>query len=674
MDKNDKLKEKLDLLSALKEDEEATQKIKVIKKENSKKKEVSKQEKDAKKEEVLKEIKKVKDTTPKKNNIPFTIIAFASLVITLTYFIYNIVKATDQVNQPYLIINSAILFVINIFLVLTGFIQKKNIQKGFQTFNVLLISLYGLFQFSVSSGILKLPTLTTIGDFSNISINEVIKWASNNNITLEQTYEYSDLIESNHIISQDVPANTLLKGVKKIEVIVSNGPNYESIVNIPNMIGWNVDDVVAKIKEAKLNNVQIDFEFNEVTERDIEFEQSKSGEMRRNEELILKFSLGREEDLEPVNLKELKDMEEFDAILWLKRNGIKYEIEYEFSDTTEAGKVISTTPEADTLIVQLETTVKIIISKGPKITAPDFTKMSLDEITEWAIKNKITIVYESEYNNDIKAGSVIRVSVKEGDILEENDRIYIVTSKGSLKMFSYTDGDIVALRNFAAEHKITLTENEEFSDTIEKGKFISVSLKPGDIINTGDEITVVVSLGSSIEIPNFIGMSADKAKQTCSNLGITCKLSYVYSSNTKGNVFNQSMNAGSKVIAGTNVVLTISNGKKTNNSGGNSSNQGNNGSSTTNPPTVNPDPPAPTCTEKNLGNLIIQESWLSIGNSGKTISSLQSKLSTNYPGATFNIVAKAHNSLNSGLIHPDSPTNNGTVIKSCNTYTIYIVE
>ena len=241
-------------------------------------------------------------------------------------------------------------------------------------------------------------------------------------------------------------------------------------------------------------------------------------------------------------------------------------------------------------------------------------------------------------------------------------------------MFSYTDGDIVALRNFAAEHKITLTENEEFSDTIEKGKFISVSLKPGDIINTGDEITVVVSLGSSIEIPNFIGMSADKAKQTCSNLGITCKLSYVYSSNTKGNVFNQSMNAGSKVIAGTNVVLTISNGKKTNNSGGNSSNQGNNGSSTTNPPTVNPDPPAPTCTEKNLGNLIIQESWLSIGNSGKTISSLQSKLSTNYPGATFNIVAKAHNSLNSGLIHPDSPTNNGTVIKSCNTYTIYIVE
>ena len=105
MDKNDKLKEKLDLLSALKEDEEATQKIKVIKKENSKKKEVSKQEKDAKKEEVLKEIKKVKDTTPKKNNIPFTIMGIIIIVI----FAQEI-KRTDDKAFRYIPIAVALSF------------------------------------------------------------------------------------------------------------------------------------------------------------------------------------------------------------------------------------------------------------------------------------------------------------------------------------------------------------------------------------------------------------------------------------------------------------------------------------------------------------------------------------------------------------------------------------
>ena len=74
-------------------------------------------------------------------------------------------------------------------------------------------------------------------------------------------------------------------------------------------------------------------------------------------------------------------------------------------------------------------------------------------------------------------------------------------------MFSYTDGDIVALRNFAAEHKITLTENEEFSDTIEKGKFISVSLNFGPleiiIFTVVSNWTINVSASGVVEILNL---------------------------------------------------------------------------------------------------------------------------------------------------------------------------
>ena len=285
-------------------------------------------------------------------------------------------------------------------------------------------------------------------------------------------------------------------------------------------------------------------------------------------------------------------------------------------------------------------------------------KMSLDEITEWAIKNKLVIIYESEYNSEIKAGEIIRVSVKEGDTLEENARIHIITSKGTLKMITIADGDITALRNFANENKLTLNEESEFSETVEKGKFISISKKPGEEINPGDEFKVVISLGASIELPSFIGMSASKAQTTCNNLGITCKMSYVYSSKTKGIIFNQSMSSGSKVIDGTTVVLTVSNGPKPSGNGSNSTNK----------------PTTPTCTEKSLGNLNIQEGWLSPGNSSKTISSLKSKLASAYPDAIFNIVTKDHNSINSGLIHPSSPTNNGTPIVSCKTYTIYVVE
>lgn len=647
MNKKENLNEKLELLSALKEDEEKSKKEPVIEG----------------KEKLLEEIKKVKETTPKKKTRTFLILcSFVSLVFSLTYLIYNILKATDQINQPFLIINSSCLLLLNILLVITAFTLKKSTLKKLNTINIIAFLLYIGFQCLVTTGSITLPTLQTVGDFSNTSINDVIKWANEHKIELEQTYEYSDIIVSDHVISQNVPADTLLKEVDKMEVIVSNGPNYESIVNIPDMVGWNVDDVVKKIKEEKLNHVNIEFQFNDTVERDIAYKQSKSGEMRRNDALTIQFSLGKKEDLKPVKLKDLSGEEEFDATLWLKRNGITYEIRYEFDDDIPAGKAIATNPKEGTLITQSETTVTLIISKGPKIVAPDLMTMSLEEITEWAIQNKLVLVYESEYNAEVKAGDIIRVSVKKGDVVETNQRIYIVTSKGSLKMISYKDGDITSLRNFATENKLELTEREEFSDTVEKGKFISVSKKAGDVINSGEGIIVTISLGKSIQIPNFIGMSVSKAKSTCNSLGLSCRFSYVYSSKTKGNIFSQNMSVGSKVIDGTSITLTVSNGTRPS-SGGGTSSGGNTGGST-----------PPTCTEKVLGTLVIQESWLSIGSSSKTISSLKSKLSAAFPGATFNIVAKEHNSMNSGMIHPSTPTNTGTQIKSCHTYTIYVVE
>ena len=62
-------------------------------------------------------------------------------------------------------------------------------------------------------------------------------------------------------------------------------------VNIPDMIGWNIDDVVEVIKKNKMDHVTIDYEFRDDITRDEEFEQNKSGNMKRSDELKLKFSL-----------------------------------------------------------------------------------------------------------------------------------------------------------------------------------------------------------------------------------------------------------------------------------------------------------------------------------------------------------------------------------------------
>ena len=386
--------------------------------------------------------------------------------------------------------------------------------------------------------------------------------------------------------------------------------------------------------------------------------------------LKLKFSLGREEDLEPVELKDLTDMEEFDATLWLKRNGIQYDIIYEYNDDVEKGKVIKTDPKKGTVIKQSEMKIKLYISKGKKITAPDFTTMSLEEIEEWANQNHMKINYSSEYSNNVKIGKVIRASVQKGDTIDEGTTIHIITSKGPLKMISYGDNDVDKIRSFANENGLQFVLNEEFNNDVEKGKIISVDKKPGQTLSQTETITVVVSLGKRRSIPNFIGMTRSEAKNACDNNGLSCTFNYAYSTKTKNTVINQNKTAGSEVSEGTNVILTISNGKQStsssggNNSSGGSNNGNNNGGNSS--PSPSPDP-EPVCDRNDTVRVYINPT---IGDASATARNLDSRIHWN---VVYVSRADYSESASIGMvIAADVAKYDGQYLNKCDTYTIHI--
>lgn len=664
--------------------EKAEQKETKIKKKEKKKKHTQEINPEKERKEKMKQELKLIEKGKKKSKLHRLniVISFLTIICSITYLLYILILGDKLINQPFLIINSTCLVILTISFAITTLLIKTKPKRIMNGITNILLGSFIIFNLLVNADIVKIKTQEVIGDLTNKSINEIIKWTSQNNIKLKQTYEYSESIEENKIIAQDQKSDTLVKDIKTLSVVVSDGPNLESIVNIPNMIGWNIDDVIKKIKEKKLSNVQIEFNFSDLT-KDTAYEQSRSGDMRRNEELLLKFSLGKKEDLKPVPLKDLINEEEFDAVVWLKRNGIKYEITYEFDEKIEKGKIISTNPIKDTVIDQNTTTVKLVISKGKKIVAPDLTKMSLEEIAEWAIQNQVVISYDSEFSETVKKDQIIRVSIKKGDVIEENTEIYIITSKGALKMIDYKENDLESIRNFAKTYELTITETEEFSKDVEKGKVISVSHKPGDVINNGQNIEVIISLGSEIEIPNFVGMTVDKAKSECTKNELECTISYVYSTKTKNNVIYQNKTAGSKVTEGTNVVLTVSNGvapasnnyKPTTPSTTPSTPQTPTPPTTPSTPTTPEQPSTPTCTPqtytvgRGLNNIFAYASSYA-----DTESKLYSYFATNTPGVKIIVTGITGSGMTPGsYIGGIGPTSQVT---SCNTtpYEIQIAK
>lgn len=523
----------------------------------------------------------------------------------LIFWGFNIYDSFNRVNQIYNIICSSLISLGCLLLVLAGLMTKNRPRSIFNTIGCALLLSFAIVNTLVLTNILTFPTQAVLEDFSNKNINVAMKWAQENKINLTPVYEYSDSIKENYIITQNKKGEILAKNIDELKVIVSQGPNYDLEANLPDMVGWDVDRVVKKIKELKfdLEKINIDYEFHE-EKKDILYEQSKTGKMKRNENLGLKFSLGNKEDLKPVELIDLTNKDKFDAILWLKRNGIKYEIEYKFDNNIDKGKAISTDPKPGSTIDQSKDTVKIYISKGAKIIAPDFSKMNLDEIIDWASKNNINLNYESEYNRSIKAGNVIRVSVSKGTIVEEGSTITVVTSKGTLKMIDFKD-DLNKLRAFAESNGLQLIENQEFSDSIEQGKIIRVSHKTGQVINTGESIEIIISKGKVIKVPNFIGMTENEARSICNSSSLDCTFSRVYSSKTKGTVVDQNKTAGSEVSKDTNVVISISAGASSSSNSGGSSNSGSSGGS--NGGNWKPTPtPTPSCDKSKGSGLNIQ--------------------------------------------------------------------
>ena len=611
--------------------------------------ETLKKEHDKNKLSIEKKKEKIRknETEISNKNIGKNIFAIICLILSISYLIFTIIFCGDQVNNLYLIINAIVITIFALFLTIMVITKNYKTKNVFSYFTTIILSGFLIFNFLVLNNNIELPTQELLENFQNKTISEALKWAKENNIEVNQIYEYSDNIEEYRIITQDIYPNTLLKKVDKITFTVSYGPNYDKIISLPNMVGWNIDDAMKTINDNFLNNVNIDYEVNEEKEKDTIIEQSISGQIRRNDEVNIKVSLGSTDDLEPVEMINLKNKSLMDATLWLKRHGIKYELVYVFSDEIAKNYVADQETDPDETVNPKDDTVKLIISKGKKIVVPDLTKLSVDEATEWIINNNLKVKFETKYDSNIEAGKIIEADYKENDEIEAGTLITITTSKGPLKMPKFNN--ISDLRNWANNLGIEYREEYEFNDNVNKGDIIKTIPEENAVINYSDVIIVHISYGKPVTVPSFIGKSKSEISSTCNNIGLNCTFYYNGYSDTPYDIAqNQNKNAGSEVVSGTYVSIGLSSGPK---------------------PKEDPKPdPTPTCDKSKTTTI-----WITPGNDGNQT---QNILSKQYPQIkwNFNLVDKCQSGDSTSGAVCNANEIDGKNLNSCDTYIVTIVK
>jgi len=305
--------------------------------------------------------------------------------------------------------------------------------------------------------------------------------------------------------------------------------------------------------------------------------------VKRSESIIYTASLGIKDDLPSFKLKDLRGEKLLNAEVYLGKNGVMYELKYEYSSEVSRGQVISTDVKSGTTLNAGDTVI-LTISKGKEIKVPDFKNMSLKDVSKWIIQNNLNMEYSDKYSDDVKKGKAISSNYEKGSIIEEETLVSFVFSKGPLVMPKFKD--LSSFKEWATKYEIKYEIKEEFNKDVPKDEIIKFSVKTGEKIKLDTPVEVYVSKGESIIVSDFTGKTKNDVQNECNTLGIICEFYNVLSDKNELSILSQSISIGTEIAKGDRIEFEVATKKqnevttKKKSSSTNSSSSSNNNSST----------------------------------------------------------------------------------------------
>ena len=208
---------------------------------------------------------------------------------------------------------------------------------------------------------------------------------------------------------------------------------------------------------------------------------------------------------------------------------ISDDVTEKLSDEYDKGKILETDPKKGTTIKEGDV-VKLTISKGKYIVIDDYIGMGEEKATKALEKLGLEVEIEEEVSSKSR-GTVIDQSIDEGEKLDPTKKkelkITLTVSKGNYTIIGdYLGMDVEKAKEALAKLGFEVVVKEEESEK-PVGTVIDQSLQSGHKVDpdeTNRTITLTVSSGIKIEVPNVVGMDINAAKSRLESKGFVVVL------------------------------------------------------------------------------------------------------------------------------------------------------
>ena len=296
-------------------------------------------------------------------------------------------------------------------------------------------------------------------------------------------------------------------------VLFSDGTGPDPVyVDIPQLIGKNYEEVKNDETlgvQIKLNNKLYSEEY--PAGQIIDQNPVAPGQIAKGSIIAVDVSLGAEP--EPIYMPDITEQELAEAERALNNLGIKLQLKIEQinDDTVPEGKVVRTEPVAKTELTA-DQEVVLYVSLGMEFKTalmPDVIGYEKNDakkvLDDQQLALEITI--EEIFDSNIPAGQVAKTSPEADGELTTGDVVTLYISKGAqmvpmsavLNLNVDTAVNILKSDGFV-NYTIETVEDIKRKDTVIEVRVDDKTVRPGDKVDAGKTVTIVVSLGQTATI------------------------------------------------------------------------------------------------------------------------------------------------------------------------------
>ena len=210
---------------------------------------------------------------------------------------------------------------------------------------------------------------------------------------------------------------------------------------------------------------------------------------------------------------------------WGTTEKVNLTVEQGYSLDIPVNHVISQTVKADKYLKRsqgLTITASLGADPQEQITLPDFAKLSYDAAKQWVAEQQAeNISLIESYDEAVKKGTFIKQEAANKELklseYRRKDRLSVYYSKGketfekNIEVPDFKGKILSEVKEWAQKNEVKIKTEKEFSETVEKENILAQSIEKGQKIAKHDTLTLKVSQGQAIEVPNFANYTMDQA-------------------------------------------------------------------------------------------------------------------------------------------------------------------